>query len=326
MENFSLPESGNNEIKNLTETFKALIVQLGRKESQRKEYMAKLLEAHKESADYARRLEKVNEHLETIVNERTADLQRVVKELKTADVAKSTFMANMSHELRTPLNVIMGSADILQEGIWGELSPKQDKYVQNIKESGTHLLQLINDVLDISKMATGKMLLSIEKFSLADVVKRSVNGIRTLADAKNLQINVHMQPEDIIINADMNKLLEILYNLLSNAAKFTPAHGTIDVLVKQLNDKVKFVVKDSGIGIAPEDQERVFVEFEQVENSYTKQYEGTGLGLPIVKKMVQMMGGQVILRSMEGIGTEISFLIPLDVQTYLGLTAGNSAE
>ena len=191
--------------------------------------------------------------------------------------------------------------------------------MQSIRDSGSHLLQLINDVLDISKMATGKMLLNIESFTIAEVVQQAVNGIKTMTEKKQLQLTVQLQPENFVVKADMNKLLEILYNLLSNAAKFTPEHGSIEVSIKQLEDSFKVVVKDSGIGIAEKDQERVFVEFEQVENSYTKQYEGTGLGLPIVKKMVTMMGGHVYLRSMEGIGTEISFILPVDVQAYLDL-------
>ena len=319
LEHFTTPETSANEIENLNATFLALVKQLGRKEAERKEYLVQLLESNEEVRKFAEELKAVNASLEKKVSERTADLQEMLQELKTADVAKSTFMANMSHELRTPLNVIMGSADVLQEGIWGDLSPKQQKYVQSIRDSGSHLLQLINDVLDISKMATGKMLLNIEPFTIAEVVQQAVNGIKTMTEKKQLQLTVQLQPENFVVKADMNKLLEILYNLLSNAAKFTPEHGSIEVSVKQLEDSFKVMVKDSGIGIAEKDQERVFVEFEQVENSYTKQYEGTGLGLPIVKKMVTMMGGQVFLRSMEGIGTEISFILPMDVQAYLDL-------
>ena len=319
LEHFTTPETSANEIENLNATFLALVKQLGRKEAERKEYLVQLLESNEEVRKFAEELKAVNASLEKKVSERTADLQEMLQELKTADVAKSTFMANMSHELHTPLNVIMGSADVLQEGIWGDLSPKQQKYVQSIRDSGSHLLQLINDVLDISKMATGKMLLNIEPFTIAEVVQQAVNGIKTMTEKKQLQLTVQLQPENFVVKADMNKLLEILYNLLSNAAKFTPEHGSIEVSVRQLEDSFKVMVKDSGIGIAEKDQERVFVEFEQVENSYTKQYEGTGLGLPIVKKMVTMMGGQVFLRSMEGIGTEISFILPMDVQAYLDL-------
>lgn len=317
LEHFTTPEASANEIANLNATFMALVKQLGRKEAERKEYLSQLLQSNDEVKKYAEELQQVNASLEKKVNERTADLQEMVKELKSADVAKSTFMANMSHELRTPLNVIMGSADVLQEGIWGDLSPKQQKYVQSIRDSGSHLLQLINDVLDISKMATGKMLLNIEQFTIAEVVQQAVEGIKTLTEKKQLQLTVQISPENFLVNADTNKILEILYNLLSNAAKFTPEHGSIDVSVKQMEDSFKVMVKDSGIGIAEKDQERVFIEFEQVENAYTKQYEGTGLGLPIVKKMVTMMGGQVYLRSMEGIGTEICFIMPVDVQKYL---------
>lgn len=321
IDDFTTPEKSADEISNLNTTFIALVKQLARKEAERKEYLEQLLRTNMEVKNYAQELEKSNLLLEKKVSERTADLQELVKELKAADVAKSTFMANMSHELRTPLNVIMGSADILQEGIWGDLSAKQQKYVQGIKDSSSHLLQLINDVLDISKMATGKMLLNLEPFTIAEVVRQAVDGIRAMTDSKQLQVSVQLNPENFVVNADLNKLLEILYNLLSNAAKFTPEYGSIDVSVKRLEDKFKVIVKDSGIGIAEKDQERVFIEFEQVENSYTKKYEGTGLGLPIVKKMVTMMGGQVYLRSMEGIGTEISFILPLDVQEHLDLQA-----
>lgn len=317
IENFVSPEAGADEIANLNATFMALVKQLGRKEAQRKEYLAKLLQANRQIRNYADELQKTNARLESTVNERTADLQLLVSELKAVDIAKSTFMANMSHELRTPLNVIMGSADILEEGIWGDLTAKQKKYVSSIKDSSSHLLQLINDVLDISKMATGKMLLNIEQFDVASIVKQAVNGLRAMADEKQLNMAVQIMPENFTVNADSNKLLEILYNLLSNAVKFTPERGSIEVTVKKLTNSFKVTIKDSGIGIAAEDQERVFLEFEQVENSYTKKYEGTGLGLPIVKKMVAMMGGQVYLRSMVGIGTEVTFVLPIDVQVFI---------
>lgn len=307
----------DDEILSLAYTFRELVDKLGKKEMERKKYLKELQISKEKASNLAEELQKNNSHLEFMVNERTEDLQMAIQELKKVDIAKSNFMANIGHELRTPLNIIIGSAELLQEGIWGELTPKQARYVHNIDDSGRHLLQLINDVLDISKLATGKMLLNPETFFVKEVVQQAVNGISTMATDKDIVIQVDILPEDFSVTADLHKFVEILYNILSNAVKFTREHGRVDVLVEKKETTFEVTIRDTGIGIALEDQERVFLEFEQVDSSYARQYEGTGLGLPIVKKLVEFHGGSVRLRSQLGVGTEVFFMMPLNVEAYL---------
>lgn len=220
-------------------------------------------------------------------------------------------MANISHELRTPLNAIIGSSEILKDNVLGTLNAKQEKYIENIYSSSKHLLQLINDILDISKIASGKMTLNYSEFYIKDVVLQMVEHVKSYAPDKKMQIVMEFEPEDFILQADAAKIKQILYNLLSNAVKFTGQGGEISIRVYKRDAVAEFIVLDTGIGIAEQDQQRVFVEFEQVDNSYTREYEGTGLGLPLVKKMVEMHGGYVYLKSVLGQGTEVIFTIPL---------------
>lgn len=317
LHDFKHPKGNGDEIKELETIFHALIFQLAKKEQERKEYLQQLLVANEEQKRLADELKKNNDQLEFMVDERTKNLQMAIQELKTVDAAKSAFMANISHELRTPLNIIIGSAEALYEGLWGPLTEKQTKYVKNIYDSGSHQLQLINDVMEISKLTMGKMLLSLERFNIKDVIMQSINGIKPLAEGKNLSLRVSLNPEDFQVVCDVNKLLEIMYNLLSNAVKFTGEGGQVEVRIEQGADVFHIHVKDNGIGIAEADQERIFREFEQVESGYTKKYPGTGLGLPIVKKIVELMGGTVKLSSKLGLGTEIFITIPLNVENVL---------
>lgn len=315
-ESFSRSQD-KDEIATLADTFHQLVDKMGKKEMERKKYLKALRISKENASQLAEELQKNNSRLEFMVNERTGHLQLAIEELKKVDVAKSNFMANISHELRTPLNAILGAAELLQEGIWGKLTEKQRRYVHNIDDSARHLLQLINDVLDISKLATGKTLLKPEPFYIKEIIHQAVSGISAMAAEKNILIETEIVPENFRVIADVHKFLEILYNILSNAVKFTRDHGRIDILVHQRETTFEVAVRDTGIGIAPEDQERVFREFEQVDSSYSRQYEGTGLGLPIVDKLVKLHGGSVRLRSQLGIGTELFFMMPLDVETYL---------
>ncbi|MGL5207342.1 MAG: ATP-binding protein [Acidaminococcaceae bacterium] len=273
-------------------------------------YTASLEEAHLKQLELTKELQSLNEQLEKTVNDKTLHLQEAIKELQQANQAKAQFLANISHELRTPLNAIIGSAEILKEPMLGELTKKQTNYVDNIHSSGTHLLQLINDILDVSKIAAGKMNLNISEFCIKDVVNQTVRNMRSFIAEKHLHIDIYINPEDFIISADVQKIRQILYNLLSNAVKFTNNGGNIAIKVVKLDNMMEVLVKDDGIGIAPENQERVFREFEQVDTSYTRENGGTGLGLPLVKKLVEMHGGNVCLKSKIGEGTEILFTIP----------------
>lgn len=295
----------------LQEMFEKFTTQLELRKQESKLYLEQLECEHQQQKQLAFELQKNNEQLELNVAERTKYLQEALNELKKVDVAKSQFMANISHELRTPLNAIIGSSEILKDDILGELNQKQKKYVANIFSSSTHLLQLINDILDISKIASGKMTLNYSEFYLKEIVLQTVENVKSYVTSKQLKVKLKFEPDDFMIEADAAKLKQILYNLLSNAVKFTGTGGQIEIYVYKREDVAEFIVRDNGIGIAEQDQKKVFVEFEQVDSSYTREYEGTGLGLPLVKKMVEMHGGYVYLKSALGEGTEVIFLIPL---------------
>lgn len=295
----------------LLEMFEKFTSQLEQKKKENQLYLSELQCEHKHQKRLAEELKKNNEQLEMNVAERTRYLKDALNELKKVDVAKSQFMANISHELRTPLNAIIGSSEILKDNVLGTLNAKQEKYIENIYSSSKHLLQLINDILDISKIASGKMTLNYSEFYIKDVVLQMVEHVKSYAPDKKMQIVMEFEPEDFILQADAAKIKQILYNLLSNAVKFTGQGGEISIRVYKRDAVAEFIVLDTGIGIAEQDQQRVFVEFEQVDNSYTREYEGTGLGLPLVKKMVEMHGGYVYLKSVLGQGTEVIFTIPL---------------
>lgn len=270
------------------------------------------------------KLQLMNGELETKVSARTQDLQQAIQALKKADHVKSQFLANMSHELRTPLSAIICCSEVLKDNLIGYLNEKQDKYVANILNSGTHLLQLINDILDISKVEAGKMKLNLATFYISEVVSQSFNIVKTLAYRKNIDVTIKIDPPDFKINADAKKLTQILYNLLSNAIKFTSDFGKVELEVYERGEFMLISVKDNGIGIKEEDQERVFREFEQVDSSYERHYEGTGLGLPLTHKLVQMHGGEIHLTSKIDVGTELIATIPINTEggTYNGNSSG----
>lgn len=283
-------------------------------QSYKETYAGNLKAEHKKQKELMGQLQLINTRQEQLIADRTVYLRNLVAELEETNKAKASFLGNITHELRTPLNVIIGSAEILKEPLLGQLSIKQAEYVNHIYLSGTHLLQLINDILDVSKITSGKMPLNLATFNIKQVIDQTVYNMRTYIKEKKQHIKISLEPEDFAITADVQKLRQIMYNLLSNAIKFTGASGHISVNVVQMETVAEFTVKDDGIGIAPKDQERVFREFEQVDNSYTREQSGTGLGLPLVKKLVEMHGGLVCLHSVPGKGTEMRFTIPCTVQ------------
>ena len=183
--------------------------------------------------------------------------------------------------------------------------------VMSALDCGNHLLVLINDLLDVSKMRAGMMFLNVAPFNIKSLLDSTVSVLRGLAVEKRLHFQVVREPDDFILNADAKRIKQIYYNLISNAIKFTSPDGHIKIAVYKRDMFMESIVSDDGIGIAPEDQARVFQEFEQVDNSYTRRYSGTGLGLPIVKQLVELHGGQIFLESTPGKGTEVIFTIPL---------------
>jgi len=280
---------------------------------------------------YRTELEEYSRTLEQKVEERTKalrlindELHRTNQQLETISKLKSEFLANMSHELRTPLNAIIGFSEILCDQSFGPLNEKQMRYSQNVVVSGKHLLQLINEILDLAKVESGKMELHPETFRLADALAEIANFGRGLAAKKGITIRQKLSPKTVTITADPKKFKQVFYNLLSNAIKFTSEGGWVEISTDVVGDfevsggdqfvvrrYVEFCVRDNGIGIEKGDQEKIFQEFQQVDGSYSRQYEGTGLGLALTKKLIELHGGSIWLESEKAQGTAVYFTIPL---------------
>ncbi len=248
--------------------------------------------------------------LEQKVEERTRELAIANQRLREASQAKSEFLANMSHELRTPLNSIIGFSEILLEQTFGELNERQLRYVRNIHTSGTHLLALINDILDLSKVEAGKIELKCEHLPLRDTLEECQTLVKTMASKKNIALSLSVEGVDTVW-ADPVRFKQIMYNLLSNAVKFTPEGGSVTVTARPCGEMVEISVADTGIGIAKEHLDKIFEEFYQVDSSYSKQYKGTGLGLSLTKKLVELHGGRIWVESEVGKGSTFTFVLPL---------------
>jgi len=240
------------------------------------------------------------------------EIQDKSAQLEVANKHKSEFLANMSHELRTPLNAIIGFSEVLLERLFGEINEKQDDYLKDIHASGKHLLGLINDILDLSKVEAGRMELEPSTFAVSEAVTNAMTLIRERALRHGIALGQQIDPKLGEIVADERKFKQILLNLLSNAVKFTPDGGRIEVLATREDSNAIIAVHDTGIGIAPQDQAAVFEEFRQVGTDYTKKQEGTGLGLALTKKFVELHGGRIWLDSEPGKGSKFTFSIPLN--------------
>lgn len=230
---------------------------------------------------------------------------------EAANRTKSEFLANMSHELRTPLNSIIGFSDLLYEQVYGELNEKQLKSVGNISKSGKHLLNLINGILDISKVEAGKLELSYKQFELVGKLNVIKNLLSPIADRKNVQIEIDMDSGLDSVYADEARFVQIMYNLVDNAIKFSYENGLVKIEARKKGDMVEIMVRDTGIGIKPEDQSKLFKPFSQVDSFLSKQFQGTGLGLSLVKQIVRLHGGYVWFRSKPGEGSTFAFAIPI---------------
>ena len=239
------------------------------------------------------------------------EIQDKSRQLEIANQHKSEFLANMSHELRTPLNAIIGFSEVLLERLFGDINDKQDDYLKDIHSSGRHLLNLINDILDLSKVEAGRMELELSTFDLPTAIANAMTLIRERAQRHGIVIAQDVAPELGDVVADERKFKQILLNLLSNAVKFTPDGGRIDVSAKSSGDNIVVAVHDTGIGIAPEDQEAVFEEFRQVGRDYTSKQEGTGLGLALTRRFVELHGGRISVHSEPGKGSTFTFTLPI---------------
>jgi PAS domain S-box-containing protein len=248
--------------------------------------------------------------LEHKVRERTAELEVARDQALTATQHKSEFLANMSHELRTPLNAVIGFSEVLLEKMFGELNPKQEEYLGDISGSGRHLLALINDILDLAKVESGHMELDIGTFDLPAVLNSTFMLIRERAMRHSIHISLDIDPRLGRVTADERKLKQILLNLLSNAIKFTPEDGTVSLKAVLQDVGVEISVTDTGIGIEPEFQQKIFDEFFQV-GGYLKKQEGTGLGLAVTKKFIELHGGRIWVQSAKGQGSTFTFTLPV---------------
>jgi signal transduction histidine kinase len=231
--------------------------------------------------------------------------------MEIASRHKSEFLASMSHELRTPLNAILGFSQMLDERYFGDLTAKQAEYVNDIREAGSHLLSLINDILDLSKIEAGRMELDLSDFDLPSTLDDAMTLVRERAMRHGLALAKEVGPGVGAIRADERKVKQIMLNLLSNAVKFTPEGGRITVSARPGEQMVEISVSDTGVGIATQDQQAVFDEFKQVGNDRARKAEGTGLGLALTKRFVELHGGTIRLQSAPGKGSTFLFTLPL---------------
>jgi len=354
MEDSHILVKTNDEIEQLADDFRAMVRKLEDSYERLEQIITDKSRIVQEKTQLAEELQKLNQTLEATVKERTREV--VEKNLRLYELSeelqfqkeelvdtneqlektsrmKSAFLANMSHELRTPLNSIIGFAEILKDRMFGELNERQEKYLTHILTSGRHLLQLINNILDLSKVEAGKMKLNLEAFSVNRVIDEVQTIIKTLAYKKNIEIQMLLCPE-VIMYGDISKFKQILYNLLSNAIKFTPEKGIVTITTQEVAAGAVFdggagakpfvtdgksllvSVLDTGIGIMEEEQEKIFLEFEQTDQTRARGYEGTGLGLALTRKLVQLHGGQIWVRSEINKGSEFILVIPIKGQNH----------
>jgi signal transduction histidine kinase len=254
------------------------------------------------------------------LNRMNDELGRLYSELEAASKHKSEFLANMSHELRTPLNAVIGFSDVLRDQMFGALNEKQMEYVNDIHTSGRHLLTLINDILDMSKIEAGRMDLQVSSFSLPEVLRNSVSLLRERATRQGIALSLDIDPNIDVIEADERLVKQVLFNLLSNALNFTERGGHVDVAARERGDEVAISVRDDGVGIAPEDQARIFLEFEQAGRSTAQ--EGTGLGLALSRRFVELHGGRLTVDSAPGAGSTFTFTLPKVRTSAESVTSG----
>jgi two-component system NtrC family sensor kinase len=249
--------------------------------------------------------------MEEEIQKKNAQLETQNRELEKASRAKSEFLARMSHELRTPLNVIIGFAELMLDRVPGEINEEQRQCLDDISTSGQHLLGLINDVLDLSKVEAGKMELRLTNIVLAEVVESLTSAMAPVLAQRNQSLDVDLEPGLPPVHADEGKLKEVFFNLISNSAKFTPDGGELKIEAFRKGNWCQVSVSDNGIGIKKEDQEQLFEPFYQANNSVVGERKGTGLGLALVKQIVEMHGGRIWVESEFGKGSHFTFTLPL---------------
>jgi signal transduction histidine kinase/CheY-like chemotaxis protein len=269
------------------------------------------------SGDFSQRIDVPNrDELGTLaanLNRMTAELGRLYHQLEAANRHKSEFLASMSHELRTPLNAIIGFSEVLIERLFGDLNEKQEEYLRDILDSGRHLLSLINDILDLSKVEAGRMELELGRFSLREALENGLTMVRERASRHGIALDLNADAALDVIEADERKVKQVVFNLLSNAVKFTPDGGRVGITAGLDGGEVRITVWDTGIGIASEDQARIFEEFQQVGSLDRQGQEGTGLGLALARRFVELHGGSLSVESAVGQGSRFSFTLPAPI-------------
>ncbi len=261
--------------------------------------------------------ERYREHLEEIVAKRTAELRVTIQKSEVAKAtaeaasqAKTDFLANMSHELRTPLNSIIGFSEILFDDIPGPTNEEQKKLLRNILQSGNHLLNLINEILEVTKIEKGEIELQWSNFSLCNSLKESIEMLQKPYDRQEIVVQIQVELKNDLIQSDKARLIQILIQLLNNALKFSPEGKDAGVTLRETVKDYEIIVWDEGIGISPENIPKLFQSFQQLENPYSKKYAGTGMGLYIVKKLVSLLNGQIWVESEVGAGSKFHLSFP----------------
>jgi len=289
-----------------------------------------------ENERLARELRELNEDLEDRIRRATVELEERNRrlewqsfELQKASRLKSEFLASMSHELRTPINVILGYTSLMRERIYGALTDRQDEALTKTYQTSQHLLELINDILDLSKIEAGKMPLHLESVFIPEIIAEISESVQPMLRVKKLAYEAHVDNSMPAIRTDRTKVKQVLLNLLSNAIKFTQ-EGGVTVTAESLHDAsvIRLTVRDTGIGIKPEHLDAIFEDFRQLDASHTRQYGGTGLGLSITRKLVSLLGGAVSVESEFGAGTRFTIDLPIvaDERSERRASAGASSE
>jgi signal transduction histidine kinase len=260
-----------------------------------------------------RQLQQLNQELEQRVSQRTLELAEAKERAEAADRLKSAFLATMSHELRTPLNSIIGFTGILQQELPGPLNDEQKKQMAMVRTSAGHLLELINDVLDLSKIEADQLTLTYQRFDLRSAIEGVSRSLQPPAVAKGLVLNTEIAPDVSHIRSDQRRVEQILLNLIGNAIKFTE-RGRIEVRCRRDGEFVRVSVADTGIGMKAEDLGSLFQPFRQLEIGLSRRFEGTGLGLCICKKILERLGGAIRVESSEGAGSTFSFTLPVEIK------------